>query len=190
MFISENVSIENVNKSEALSKLFIFFGKYKDRLVLRSRIARLRIQYLEYVTTVKNFIRAGRTGNWHLHLVSTSQMLNLFTATGHVNYAKSTRMCMQMMLELPVKYPDLYEKFSTEGYHTVTRSDRFWGGLWTSLMIEQCMMRSIKSRGGLTRGSGMTDTVRLTWIHSLVDTKTSLQRCYNVAVQRRSDVVI
>ena len=34
-------------------------------------------------------------------------------------------------------------------------------------MIEQCAMRSIKSRGGLTRVRGMTDTVRLTWIHSM-----------------------
>ena len=66
-FISENNSIENVNKSEALSKLFIFLGKYKDRLALRSRTARLWIQYLEYVTIVKNFIRAERTGNWHIY---------------------------------------------------------------------------------------------------------------------------
>ena len=28
------------------------------------------------------------------------------------------------------------------------------------------MMRSIKSRGGLTQGSGFTDTVRLLWVHS------------------------
>ena len=72
-----------------------------------------------------------------------------------------------MMLELPVKYPDLYQKFSTEGYHTARRSDRFWGGLWTELMIEQCMMRSIKSQGGLTRCRGITDTFCLTWIHSM-----------------------
>ena len=128
-FISENDSIENVNKSEALPNLFNFCEKYKDRVALRSRTARLWIQYLEYVTIVKNFIRAEITGNWHLHLVSASQMLNLFAATGHVNYAKSARMYLQMMLELPVKYPDLYEKFSTEGYHTARRSDRFWGGL-------------------------------------------------------------
>ena len=94
-------------------------------------------------------------------------MLNLFAATRHLNYAKSARMYFQMMLELPVKYPDLYEKFSTEEYHTARRTDRFWGGLWTYLMIEQCMKRSIKSRGGLTRSRGMTDTVRLTWIHSM-----------------------
>ena len=120
--ISENGSIENVNKSEVLSKLFIFVGKYKDRLALRSRTARLWLQYLEYVAIAKNFIRAERTGNWHLHLVSTSQMLK---ALKGLNYPKSTRMYLQMMLELPDKYLDLYEKFSTEGYHTPRRSHHF-----------------------------------------------------------------
>ena len=111
-------------------------------------------------------------------------MLHLFAATGHVNYAKSAKMYLQMMLEVPVKYPDLYEKFSTEGYHIARRCDRFWGGLWTDLMIEQCMMRSLKSRGGLTRGREMTDTVRLTWIHSMhacVDVHDSMtQLIYNI----------
>ena len=88
-------------------------------------------------------------------------------------------MYLQMMLELPVKYPDLYEKFSTEGYHTAKRSDHFWGGLWIDLIIEQCMMRSIKSRGGLTRGRGMTDTVRLTWIRSM-------HACADIHNSRRS----
>ena len=76
-------------------------------------------------------------------------------------------MYLQTIPELPVKYPYLHEKFSAEGYHTARRCDRFWGGLWKDLMIEQCMMRSIKSRGGLTRGKGMTNTFRLTWIHSM-----------------------
>ena len=80
-FISENDSLEHVNKSETLSKLFIFLGKYKGRLTLRSRTARLWIQYLDYVIIVKNFIRAERTGNWQPYLVSTSLMLNLFEAT-------------------------------------------------------------------------------------------------------------
>ena len=30
-FVSYSDSVENVNKSEALSNLFIFLGKYKDR---------------------------------------------------------------------------------------------------------------------------------------------------------------
>ena len=46
-----------------------------------------------------------------IYIVSTSQMPNLFAATGHVNYANGARMYLQMMLELTVKYSELYEKF-------------------------------------------------------------------------------
>lgn len=48
------------------------------------------------------------------------------------------------------------------GYHTVRRSDRYWAGLWTDLIIEQVI-----SRGGLTRGRGITESVCSTWIHSV-----------------------
>ena len=71
------------------------------------------------------------------------------------------------MYELPDKYPWLYETFDTNGYHTVRKSDRLWAGLWTDLIIEQSMMRTIKSRGGLTRGRGMTESVRFLRIASM-----------------------
>ena len=52
-------------------------------------------------------------------------------------------------------------------YHTVQRSDRYWAGLWTDLTKEQVIMRTIKSRGGLTRGRGMSESVRMLWIYSM-----------------------
>ena len=53
----------------------------------------------------------------------------------------------------------LHQRF-VEGYHSVRRSERLWAGLWTDIVIEQVLMRSLKSRGGLTRGRGMTESVR------------------------------
>ena len=50
------------------------------------------------------------------------------------------------------------------GFHVVRRSDRYWAGLSTDLVIEQVLMRSVKTSGGLTRGRGMTEVQRLTWI--------------------------
>ena len=50
--------------------------------------------------------------------------------------------------------------FKENGYHSVRRSDRYWAGLWLDLIIEQAMMRSIKSRGGLTRGRSFTKSTR------------------------------
>ena len=46
-------------------------------------------------------------------------------------------------------------------YYTIRRSDRFWTGRWTDLAIEQSLMITAKSRGGLTRGRGMTESVHL-----------------------------
>ena len=88
-------------------------------------------------------------------------MLNLFATTGHINYAKSSRLYLQLMRELPNNHPWLYGCFIKQGFHTVRRTDRYWAGLWTDLVIEQVMMRSIKSRGGLTRGRGVTESVCL-----------------------------
>ena len=67
---------------------------------------------------------------------------------------------------LPETHPDVHQKFE-EGYHVVRRSDRYWGGLFTDLIIEQVLMRSVKMHGGLTQGKGMTETQRLLWVMSM-----------------------
>jgi hypothetical protein len=69
------------------------------------------------------------------------------------------------MSELPEKHPWLHDQFE-KGLQPVRRSDRYWAGLWTDLVIEQALMRSLKSRGGLSRGRGMSEAVRLLWVHS------------------------
>ena len=95
-------------------------------------------------------------------------MLSLFAATGHNNYAKSSRLYIQQMENLSESHPQLYEQF-LNGHHSVRRSDRFWAGLSLDLVIEQTMMRAIKSRGGLTRGRGMHETVREAWLSTLTE---------------------
>ena len=161
------LSVMNTDKSNELMKLQNCLLKYKESLAKTSRTARLWLQYIEYVETVKLFIRAERIGNWNLHLIAVGKMMNLFAATGHINYAKSSRLYLQLMLELPTDHPWLYNCFVEQGFHSVRRSSRYWAGLCTDLVIEQVMMRSIKSRGGLTRGRGMTETVHLQWIYSM-----------------------
>ncbi len=47
------------------------------------------------------------------------------------------------------------------------RSNRIWASLSTDLMIEQVLMRSMKTSGELTRGRGMTEQQRLTWLLSM-----------------------
>ncbi|KAK7508145.1 hypothetical protein BaRGS_00000384 [Batillaria attramentaria] len=58
---------------------------------------------------------------------------------------------------------DVYQKF-INGHHVIRRSDRFWAGLSSDLIIEQVLMGSLKSTGGLTRGTGMGEEERFVWL--------------------------
>ena len=60
---------------------------------------------VNYVDLIKAFIKSERTGNWNQHLIIVTEMLNLFAATGHFNYAKSARLYLQLMKDLPESHP-------------------------------------------------------------------------------------
>ena len=52
------------------------------------------------------------------------------------------------------------------GKHNISRSNRYWVGLWFDLVIEQIIMKLIKSRSELTTDKGMTEIVRHLWVHT------------------------
>ena len=76
-------------------------------------------------------------------------MLPYLAASGHNHYTKSAWVYLQRMSQLEEQHPDIYQQFQ-EGLHVVRRSDRLWAGLSTDLLIEQVLMRSMKTSGGLT----------------------------------------
>ena len=92
-------------------------------------------------------------------------MLPCLAASGHNNFVKFIHLYLQTMITLPKTHPGVYESFLS-GLHGVRRMDRFWAGLPTDLIIE-VLMRSLKTSGGLTRGSGMTEQQRMTWLLSM-----------------------
>ena len=55
------------------------------------------------------------------------------------------------MFKLEQKNPEVSQWFITS-YHVARRRDRYWAGLFTDLIIEQILMRNMKSVGGLTHG--------------------------------------
>ena len=63
------------------------------------------------------------------------------------------------MLNLEISNQPVYEKFKG-GNFIVRRSARYWAGLPCDLVIEQVLMRSLRSTGGLTRGSGISEITR------------------------------
>lgn len=97
-----------------------------------------------------------------MHIKSTSDMLPYFHASGHFPYAKSAHFYAQEMVTLSEKEINLFIK---EGYFTVKRiTSKYWSGTGTDMCIEQCIMRPIKSVGGLTHGRGITESTISKWI--------------------------
>ena len=131
-----------------------------------SRTATLWLQYMDIVSILRKYIRAERIGNWELHVQAVFEMLPYLAASGHNNYTKSAWVYLQRMSNLQDEYPHVYEHF-VNGLHVVRRSDRYWAGLSSDLVIEQVLMRSMKTSGGLTRGRGMTEQQRVTWLLSM-----------------------
>jgi len=76
----------------------------------------------------------------------------------------------------------VYKSFQ-DGLHIVRRSDRYWAGLSTDLAIEQVLMSSVKTCGGLTRGRDMSESQRLNWLLSMsacTDVNTAMQNLTGV----------
>ena len=88
------------------------------------------------------------------------------------------------MTTLETTNPAVVSQFR-KGLHVVRRTDKYWGGLGCDLVIEQtCLMRILKSNGGLTRGGGMTDEQRIVWTMSL-----PVSSLYNLAMQDFTDTM-
>lgn len=138
----------------------------KKSMMKQQRTTSLWLQYMKMVAILRRFIKAERTGNWDLHLQAVYEMLPFFAAAGHNFFAKSAYIYLQMMNGLKESHPEVCQSFR-EGLHVVRRSDRYWAGLSTDLAIEQVLIRSVKTSGGLTRGRGMGEIQRLVWLLSM-----------------------
>ena len=133
------IDIEQASEDEIVTKIQSRMNAYCDQLSSESRTARLWLQYIEMVELLRQFIKAERTGKWQLHLKTLRDMLPFFTASGHNLYAKSAYLYLVKMNALQKTHPKLYDYFM-KGFHVVRRSDRYWAGLSTDLVIEQMLI--------------------------------------------------
>ena len=158
------MDVSKVVSEPVITELMDSISTYRDGLSA-SRTVCMWFRYLDMVDLLLKFIQAERMGNFLSHLQSVTEMLPYFAATGHHLYAKSAYMYIQLMSKIETTHPNVYQKFLA-GYHVVRRSDRFWAGLSTDLVIEQVLMRSLKTSGGMTRGREMSEQQRAVWLLS------------------------
>ena len=81
-------------------------------------------------------------------------MLLFLAAAARKHHTQYVKWFLQNMMELPATNPAIHQMFQ-KGYFVVRPSDQYWTGISPDLCIEQSLMCSLKSSGGLTRGHGM-----------------------------------
>ena len=160
--LSEETTLGDAACSEVLIQLETVTEKKKSELAQTSKTSQLWLNYQRMVGMARMLIKADRTRSWLMHLQVVSNCLTVFAAAGHFNYLRSAHYYLQKMSNLEEKHPDVYRTF-LDGLHVVHRSNQCWAGLSSDRVIEQTLMRSLKSTGGLTRGSGMTEDMRNLW---------------------------
>ncbi len=101
---------------------------------------------------------------WLMYLQAVLDSLTAFGVAGHIFYLPSAHYYWQAMSNLDEIH--LYPKF-IDGFHFVRRSNQYGTGLSSDLVIEQALVRSLKSTGGLTHGSGITGDMRNLWTHHI-----------------------
>lgn len=164
---SENFK-DNMVKEEFLNIKNKFTEQMK-KFEKRGPTSQLWLQYWQMFELVKDFIKAERTGNFDLHVKTIERIIPFFHASAHNNYSKCAHLYLQDMLKLKENMnPHQYERFTTEGFFTIRRTEKFWSGVWTDMTIEQVLMRAMKTQGGLTHGRGMSESVLIKFILTMI----------------------
>ena len=135
--VDQDEDATQVKEDETLREFQQFLTHHLEQAAIQSRTGKLWVQYINQVFLMLNFIRAERTGNWKFHLHCVQEMIPHFHAAGHLPYAKSARLYLQQMNSIQqVMPPEEYTLFSSKGYFTLRRVNKFWSGNFSDQTIE------------------------------------------------------
>lgn len=161
------MSYDNIEESEdVLNEVMQLFNDEVAKLKGGGPTAQLWLQYIEMISIANDFIRAERLGLWNDHLTSVQRMLPYFHASGHFLYAKSAHLYLQDMIALKDKM-DNQDYINFTKTFAVRRTNKFNCGTWTDMTIEQSLMKSMKTEGGVSRGRSTHESVLCKWIYGM-----------------------
>ena len=175
--LTGEIDLRTLTQSNCIERISKELASKRYGLSKGSKTSKLWLNYQNMLEVAREIIKADRTGSWQMHLHAVSESLPIFAAAEHSHYLKSAYLYLQNMHEWECKNPTVYQKFMN-GLHVIRRTNQYWAGLGSDLVIEQTLMRSLKSTGGLTRGGGMTEHQRAVWLMSA-----PISSAYNYAIQ-------
>ena len=136
--------------------------------------------------SIFSYIRAERNSNIDLHFKSTRNILSYFIAVGHHQYAKRTRMSLQLFDAWSQQCPDLMDEVFGKGHHTVRYLPRNWRGTWSDMSIKESVMREAKTSGGIGHGALCHEDALGSWF-LFIDHTSKVSEDYAGSIRRQTD---
>ena len=122
------------DKITSYSEFHTFLGDISSRNVLAEHWVKNLIQP---VLLMMLYIRAGRIGEFSLHLYVCKKMIPYFFAAAHWKYARDSICYLRSMEKLP---GIVLDKF-LEGDNVMRHKKGIWNGIWSDMMIETTYMQ-------------------------------------------------
>ena len=128
------------------TELHLLFQDFTTQSRATSKMFALWGEYGEMVKLLLQFVKAERTRNWELHLLSVSAMVPQFFVLDMQNYARWLPVYIMDMRQLATKHLQVHQEFAN-GYHAVSHSGKPFAQVWTDMALEQTT-NADKSKGG------------------------------------------
>ena len=173
---------ESVRKIETdLTELVSLFGIFKTENQGKSKLFAFWDEYGCMVTSLLQFLKAERTGNWRLHLSSVAAMLPHFFAMDRQNYSRYLPVYLAYMQRLEVTHPEVYNEFAA-GNHSISRTGQPFSQVSTDMAPEQSINADSKSSGGVI-GISQSPSALERWfltIHERASITSALKAMYGI----------
>ena len=108
------------------------------------------------------YIQAERESDWPLHVAVVRDMIPLFFAASHLNYARYGLYYLHTIEQLPREVRDHFLK----GKHTMHHNPGIFNGIWSDMAIETTFMRYGHGRSGIIGLTLKPEAVK-TWAFSM-----------------------
>ena len=139
-------SVEELQQETA--ELRSLFQDFIEESGKHSKMFAFWEEYGHMVKLLLQFVKAERTGNWELHLLSVAAMVPHFFSMDRPNYARWLPVYIMDMRQLATKHPEVHKEF-VNGNHAVSRSSKPFAQVWTDMALEQTINADSKSKGGI-----------------------------------------
>ena len=161
--LDNSATLEDIEHSNALHDIDDLLSTRLAEVCSSGRTEKLLGQYFKLVAIIGLFIWAERCGDWQLHVHSVWLMIPYL-------HARTISSSVPARDAQPGKHHGtrrIWHVHKPWVLHSATRSDKYWCGIWTDMTIEQVLMRSLKTSGGLTCGRGISPSTIAKWVHSM-----------------------